>query len=137
MVRRIKTMCHYKHRFVVKMIKHSTSVMVWVCISGKMGRGGLYFLPKNCTMNGEKYKKVLEDHLLPVMRIHGTTFFLQDSAPCHKSKLVMAFLKQSEEFSIIDWPGNSPDLNPIENCWLYMKRKLKANIDITSLPKLV
>ncbi len=102
MVRRNKTMCHYEHRFVVKTVKHSASVMVCGCFSGKMGRGGLYFLPENCTMNGEKYKKVLEDHLLPVMRIHRTTFFLQDSAPCHKSKLVMAFLKQSEEFSIID-----------------------------------
>jgi transposase len=137
-VRRSKTMCRYKHKFVVKTVKHSANVMVWGCFSGKMGRGGLYFLPKNCTMNGERYKKVLEDHLLPFMRIHKTTFFLQDGAPCHKSKLVMAFLKQSEkEFKIIDWPGNSPDLNPIENCWSYMKRKLKANTDITSLPKLV
>ena len=33
--------------------------------------------------------------------------------------------------------GNSPDLNPIENCWSYMRRKLKGNRDITSLPKLV
>jgi hypothetical protein len=36
------------------------------------------------------------------MRIHRTTFFLQDGTPCHKGKLVKAFLKQSEEFKIID-----------------------------------
>jgi hypothetical protein len=43
-------------------------------------------------------------------------FFSQDGAPCHKSKLVMAFLKQSvKEFTILDWLGNSLDLNPIKN----------------------
>jgi hypothetical protein len=57
--------------------------MVWGCFSGKRGRGGLYFLPKNYTMNGETYKKVLADHLLPFIRIHRTMVFLQDGAPCH------------------------------------------------------
>jgi hypothetical protein len=138
MVRRGKQMNRYKHRFVVKTVKHAASVMVWACFSGKKGRGGLYFLPKNCTMNGERYKQVLADHLIPFMRIHKTAYFLQDGAPCHKSKVVMTFLKQSqEEFSIIDWPGNSPDLNPIENCWSHMKRKLKGDRNITSLTKLV
>jgi hypothetical protein len=50
----------------------------------------------------------------------------------------MNFLKESQgQFSIMDWPGNSPDLNPIENCWSYLKKKLKGNSDITSLPKLM
>jgi hypothetical protein len=72
------------------------------------------------------------------MRIHRTAYFLQDGAPCHKSKGVMSLLKQcQEEFSIIDWPGNSPDLNPIKNCWSHMKRKLKGDRNITSLPRLV
>jgi hypothetical protein len=39
------------------------------------------------------------------------------------------------DFEISDWPGNSPDLNPIGNCWNHMKDKLK-NMDIPSLPKL-
>ena len=33
---------------------------------------------------------------------------------CYKSKKVMAFLKE-QEFSVMDWRGNSPDLNLIEN----------------------
>jgi hypothetical protein len=37
----------------------------------------------------------------------------------------------------MDWPGNSPELNPIESCWSYMKKKLEGNSDITSLPKLM
>jgi hypothetical protein len=54
----------------------------------------------------DRYKKVLKDHLLPFMRIHRTSFFLQDGTPCHKRKLVIALLKQSEkEFGILDCPG--------------------------------
>jgi hypothetical protein len=47
------------------------------------------------------------------MRIHGTTFFLQYGAPCHKSKLVMNRLKEMEkEFTVLDWLGNSLDFKP-------------------------
>jgi hypothetical protein len=51
--------------------------------------------------------------------------------PCILKK---KFLDQ-QEFEIMDWPGNSPDLNPIENCWNHMKNKMK-DVDISSLPKL-
>ncbi len=35
----------------------------WGCFLGSCGRGGLWFLPKNTTMNGERFKTVLRDHL--------------------------------------------------------------------------
>ncbi len=34
----------------------------------------------------------------------------------------------------MDWPGNSPDLNPIENLWNIMKEGLKTK-DIGSTPR--
>ncbi len=88
---------------------------------------------KNCTMNSERYQEMLEHHLIPFMGIHGSTHFLQDGAPCHSSKKISNFLAE-QPFQVIDWPGNSSDLNPIENCWSHMKRKLKDK-DISSVPK--
>jgi hypothetical protein len=50
--------------------------MVLGFISGSVGRGGFYFLPKNCSMNSEKYQEVLENHLIPFMGINRSTRFL-------------------------------------------------------------
>ena len=36
---------------------------------------------------------------------------------------------------MIPWPGNSPDLNPIENAWSHIKNKLQ-DMEITSIPTL-
>lgn len=134
-VRRPLNSDRYDPRYTVKTVKHPAQVMVWGCFTGANGRGGLYFLPKGQVMNGETYKTVLEDHLLPFMTNFHATHFLQDGAPCHKTKVITALLKDCP-FEVIDWPGNSPDLNPIENCWNMMKDKLKEKNTI-SVPLLI
>ncbi len=88
-VQRPKTVSRYKHQYTIPMVKHSASVMVWACFGGSHRIGGLYFLPINQRMNGDRYLKVLQHHLLPLMKIHKSTWFLQDGAPCHSSKLLM------------------------------------------------
>ena len=43
----------------------------------------------------------------------------------HTSKAVGKWLKDNN-FKVLEWPSQSPDLNPIENVWTEMKKRLRA-----------
>ncbi|GFT95496.1 transposable element Tcb2 transposase [Trichonephila clavipes] len=53
--------------------------------------------------------------------------FMQDGAPCHTARSIKAFLAE-QNISLFDWPGNSPDMNPIENIWELMKREVDKDV---------
>ena len=72
-------------------------------------------------INADLYVKVLEEHMLNFFRIHGSEVFMRDSAPCHKAKKVTRFLEQ-QQINVLEWKGNSLDLNPIESCLQKMKK---------------
>ena len=40
------------------------------------------------------------------------------------------------KIKVLDWPGNSPDLNPIENLWSIVKNRLRK-LDWTTKSKLI
>lgn len=113
----------YKTRYVVQTVKQAPTTMVWGCFSGR-GRGGLWFMPKNTTMNGQVYLRLLQDKLLLHMGILGSTVFQQDGAPCHRTAAVSRWLADSNVEVLGPWPGSSPDLNPIENMWIMIKEKV-------------
>ena len=68
--------------------------MVWKCISNQ-GVGGLHFVQGR--VNVQVYIGILEEKLLPSIRDHFTAvknvIFQDDSAPCHRPKLVSNNLK--------------------------------------------
>ena len=122
-VRRFRCTDPFASKFVKKTCKHPLKVMVWGCFS-YYGVGEIIICDGN--MNTEKYIETLQNHLLPSIRNLGidNPYHLDDSAPCRRSLIVKNWHRQIE-IRKIDWPGNSPDMNPIENLWAIIKYKLK------------
>lgn len=61
--------------------------------------------------------------------------FQLDLAPCLASKMVKKFFAD-KGIQCLDWPGNSPDINPIENLWSICKTRLRT-MDCTTKTKLI
>uniref|UniRef100_A0A8C7K991 Tc1-like transposase DDE domain-containing protein n=1 Tax=Oncorhynchus kisutch TaxID=8019 RepID=A0A8C7K991_ONCKI len=85
------------------------------------GVGSLTILPKNTAMNKEWYQHILRKQLLPTIQEQfgdEQCLFQHDGAPCHKEKVITKWLREQNINILGPWPGNSPDLNPIENLHL-------------------
>ena len=96
--------------------------MAWGCLgNGRLGE--LHILPANTRMNSKMYIEVLNKRLRSSMRKTGCSVFQQDNAPCHVSNLTKDWFER-KRIEVLDWPGSSPDMNPIENLWRHWKAKL-------------
>ena len=94
-------------------------------------------VPGEGMMNTDRYIDVLRRRAPDLKGVFpdGNGIFQQDLAPCHfLRKTTKVFLKNKVQ--ILEWPGNFPDLNLIENLWGIIKSRLRK-MDCTTIRKLV
>ncbi len=95
------------------------------CNMSSAGVGSLCFL--NTNIAATIYQEILEHFMLPSadqLFKDADFIFQQDLAPAHTAKSTKSWLNDCG-VGVLDWPANSPDLNPVENLWCIVKRKMR------------
>ena len=98
--------------------KFSPKIMVWGAISSK----GFYMkIIERGTIDSSKYCEIVGDFIPYATALFPDGWILeQDGATPHTSRKTKDFFAENS-VQFLQWPPNSPDINPVENVWMMLK----------------
>lgn len=98
---------------------------MWGCFA-KSGVGELVEI--SGIMNSDVYINILKKNLkksAKKLKLGNKFIFQQDNDPKHTSKATKKWLADNK-VTIMDWPAQSPDMNPIENLWSELETRIRS-----------
>jgi transposase len=105
-------------------------LMIWACMTFK-GMGHACKIDE--TMDSALYCQILKDELIQTLKYYDFSIeqviFQHDNDPKHTSNLARETL-EALNLEVMEWPAQSPDLNPIEMMWNHLKKSLREKKQI-------